>query len=85
MTLKWKVVKIRKPRRCFSCQDSFDKGDKMIYAVGIWESDFHACYYCLCCNEYINKELEHDDTWGEGDFRGEEYYEQFKREYYARH
>lgn len=55
----------------------------MVYNVGIWEGDFSTAYYCHCCCDYINKHMKHDATWGEGDFRGEEHFENFKKEYYA--
>lgn len=80
--LKNKIVTIRKPRRCFTCQDSFLPGQRMIYNVGIYEGDFSDAYYCECCQKYIRDHMRYDDTWGEGDFRGEEHFEQFKKEYY---
>lgn len=81
ITLKHKEVRIRKPRKCFTCGDKYEPGDKMIYCVGVFDGDFGYEYYCPCCDVYIDKHTEPGDSWGEGDFRGEKHYEEFKKEY----
>jgi hypothetical protein len=87
VNLSSKVVKIKKARRCHSCQDQFQPGDKMVYFVGIFEGDFNATYYCQCCDAYMAtwNPNDYDSGIGEGDFKGEKDYEDFKLNYKKTH
>jgi len=81
--LKTTFVKIRKPRRCFACLTKFEKGQKMVNNVTVFDGDFGSEYYCECCWSFILKYIEPEDGIGEGDFAGQDEYEKFHSEFNA--
>lgn len=66
-----KEVKIRKDRRCFTCERIFLKGSNLLYVLGKDGRSFVGAYYCQDCVEIMNKYPTEDCYYG-GDFR--EYY-----------
>lgn len=81
-TLQHKIVKIKKPRRCFGCQDRFEVGQEMIYHAGIFQGDFVSDYWCKPCDAYMTKyAADFDEGIMEGELRGERHYEIFKIEF----
>ena len=65
-TIRYNIVKTRKPHRCLTCTRMTPKGAEMVYWVGKFEGDFQAHYTCKTCSELI--EL--------GDFSSDEGYTQ---------
>lgn len=57
-TFKYKKVKVRKARQCFSCFRKFDIGAEMIYWAGKYEGDFCANYHCLTCDKIMDLDKE---------------------------
>jgi hypothetical protein len=45
-----KLVKIRKPRRCFACQRSFEIGSEMRRQVNKFDGDLGTVYSCNTCD-----------------------------------
>jgi hypothetical protein len=81
ISLKHKLVKIRKDRRCFGCSDLSLAGSKMVYNVGLSDGDFNSYYMCPCCDAYVST-MNAGDIFYEGDFRGEPHYLRFKKKFY---
>lgn len=67
--LKSKMVTIRKPRKCFGCLDMLKVGD--IASVTTSVDMGQICDYTLCdeCQDYVNDNLDSDDSFSEGDLR----------------
>jgi hypothetical protein len=57
-----KRVRTRKPHQCWACGDTFESGVDMMrvteveHSEGIWST-----YYCLCCDEYLDKVVYYED------------------------
>lgn len=82
ITLKYKTVKIKKPRLCWGCGFTSDIGKSMNYIVSICEGDFGTSYWCEVCEEYLKAskgEFEHGVAQFE--FRFEADYNNFKNKY----
>lgn len=52
LSSKW--VKIRKPRRCDGCLESFGVGSSLHYKAYKWEGEFTTDYLCMPCLDYID-------------------------------
>ncbi len=53
-----KIVKIRKPHRCFACGRKFEKGAMMNCQVNTYDG-IMAVYSCLTCQELMSKHSEY--------------------------
>ena len=82
-TLKNKEVKTKKSHQCWGCGYTFGAGRIMHYSVCIDEyKDFSATYYCEICEAYLTKNYSNfEDGIGKGELRGEEDYNEFKKDY----
>jgi len=83
ISLKHKIVKIRKPHRCYACSELFESGEEMMYLVSVFNGDFGTSYWCKPCDAYATKYWD-DFMWdgvGEGEFKNEPQYLKFKQEY----
>ena len=73
ISLKYKLVKTRKPHRCDMCHLPIKVGAKVRYWAGIYEGDFFAGHAHLVC-EHLHHEADYYDD-GElmdpGEFRRE--------------
>jgi hypothetical protein len=64
ITLKDKIVTIKKPHQCKSCYRKFQPGDKMNYWVGLTEGDFGTLYMCPACYQLYYIANEGNDDYG---------------------
>jgi hypothetical protein len=81
-TLKHKIVKIRRPKICIGCATKGEKGQKMVYWVGVCEGEFQDSYWCLCCDAYLETLGNDEEGISFGEFAGEPDYLRFKHNFY---
>lgn len=60
MTLKYKLVTIRKQRKCYSCLRTYHPGNVLYYWVGLTEGDFGTAYCCPTCHEIMKLDSENE-------------------------
>lgn len=48
-----KVVKTRKPHKCFGCKEEIKKGQEAVNNSGLYEDHFYNYYLCLECEKFI--------------------------------
>ena len=76
--ISYSKVKIRKPRKCWGCAESFPVGSTLGRSVSK-EDKIVASYWCDVCSAYMRKHKEDfDDGINFGDLKFEEHYQEFK-------
>lgn len=80
-SLKYKIVKIRKPRTCWGCQAQHDIGHLMHYSVSVYDKELSTSYWCEVCDAFINKGGDYSDGIGKYEFKYETEYKEFKNSY----
>jgi hypothetical protein len=70
-TLKYKIVKTRKPHRCAMCGLPIKVGAKVRYWAGIYDGDFFAGHAHLVCEHMHLKYAEDGELMDAGEFRRE--------------
>lgn len=79
--LKYKVVRLRKPRKCWGCMKQHEKGQLMRNSVAVDSGEIYSSYWCRPCDEYVNKFRENfDDGVSYGEFAGEDHYQEFAKD-----
>lgn len=80
-----KVVKTRKEHRCFTCLDKIPKNSDMLFISGKFDGQMYSMYLCECCTKFRQMNSEwFEDGIGQGEFKGEKDYEEFKKLYYGK-
>ena len=52
--LSLKIVKIRKPHKCWGCTKEFPVGTEMKYSVIVDQGEFSSTYWCEKCEEFLD-------------------------------
>lgn len=81
ITLKYKEVKIKKPRLCCGCGNEFDIGKFMFYIVCVDDAELNTSYWCETCEAYLNTGVDADYGISQFEFKGDSYYISFKKSY----
>lgn len=50
-----KIVKARKPHRCYECHDTIPAGEQYERVSGIWEGKWETYHFCLPCREIAHE------------------------------
>lgn len=56
--LTYKIVKTRKPHKCWGCTEQFEKGVKLRYQVSVDNGEFDRAYFCKVCEVTIRESYE---------------------------
>ncbi len=85
IVLKYKEVKIKKPRKCWGCGFIISVNRTMKYVVCVNDGYFGTTYWCEICDSYLLKypELSCEEGIAENEFKGESHYEDFKKENFS--
>ena len=58
-----KIVKVRKPHKCFSCFREFGNGKQMDKWSGVYDGVWNSGYTCLTCHEIHNHKSIREDFY----------------------
>jgi hypothetical protein len=81
MILKDRHIKaVRKEHKCYCCSKKIEIGEEAHYSVSEAEGDFFYSYYCIICDDFMkyNPFECGDEFIGEGEFAGQERYQDYK-------
>ena len=69
--LTLKIVKTRKPHKCWGCGKEYPAGTRMKYSVTVDQGDFNSSYWCDSCEEILSKlkSLEYEDGLAFGELK----------------
>lgn len=67
--LKSKIVKLRKPCKCWGCAREFQKGEVILKMTHVDQGEFSHTAWCEVCNAYWNENMTSDDTFDIGELR----------------
>jgi hypothetical protein len=78
-TLGEKLVKLRKDRRCWGCNDPYYEGMYLLALTQASEGTVFTTYWCETCTAYWRKYMQDSDGIMQGDLAGEQHYQEFKQ------
>ena len=59
---KQKVVKVRKPHKCCTCENEILKGEHALRETGFIDNRPVSSYLCIaCCDEWLDELNEHEE------------------------
>lgn len=56
-----KVVKTRKPHRCWGCANLYESGTKMRYTTSVDAGEISSAYWCKTCDKLIDQTYDYFD------------------------
>jgi hypothetical protein len=73
-----RVVRIRKARHCWGCEDRFESGSLLERSTSVDGGQAMSVYWCAICVAWGNSvEWHHGEGIDRGDFAANEYYDEF--------
>jgi hypothetical protein len=75
-----KLVKTRKPHKCWGCGDNLPVG-QLATSCTSFEDGVMTTYWCYVCDSYWKEHMDDSDGINEGDLKYEQHYKEFRVEF----